>query len=123
MKRQFLFLLLFIPVILFSCSNNNNKGTGERPTKEDVATTMKKAYEYTTTAGDVYKIEINDIKIGNSQIANLRQELENIPKGTMITNVLVDYSITGFINAKKKSKLWMYKNEFGEWKLKSGSPD
>jgi hypothetical protein len=114
-------LFLFISICFFSCNNDKNKGTGDRPTEEDVIAAMKKAYEYTTSAGDVYKIEMHDIKIGNSEVANVRQELNEIPKGATVTNVDVDYSITGFINVRKKATLWVYKNEFGEWKFKANS--
>ena len=113
------FLLLFYSFILFSCSNNNEKAAGDIPTREDVTAVMKKAYENTTTAGDVFGIEINDIKIGHSQIANTGQELEGIPKGTTVTDVEVAYDITGHIQSHKVSKLWMYKNEFDEWKFKT----
>ena len=113
-------LFLFISICLFSCNNDKNKaGNKDIPTENDVIAAMKKAYEYTTTAGDVYKIDIHEIKIGNSDVANERQEFNEIPKGTTVTNVEVDYSITGFITARKKARLWMYKNEFGEWKFKA----
>ena len=123
MTRQLYSSLLFFSLIIFSCSNNTDKAKGEIPTVEDITAAVKKAYEYTTTAGDVFKVTINDIKIGNSQIANLKQELENIPKGALVTDVLLDYSLSGNINVRKVTKLWMYKSECGEWKFKNGSPD
>jgi hypothetical protein len=119
MKKQF--LLLAMPFILFACSNNKTIATGDIPTKEDVTAIMKQAYEITTTAKDVFGIEINDIKIGNSQTATIKMEVNGIPRGATVTDVQVDYNITGNIESHKISKLWVYKNEFGDWKFKTGS--
>ena len=93
----------------------------EKPTEDVIIKLLKDAYEYTTKAGDVYKIDIQKIKIGTTQTANLKQELEGIPKGGAVTNVQAEYQLSGFITAKRIQLLWVYKNEFGDWKFKGVS--
>lgn len=117
---KYIFFFSLISLFFFACNDdNNNKTNGDRPTKDDVITAMKKAYEYSTTAGDQFKLDVHDVKIGSSDVADSRQEFNGVPKGATVTNVEVDYTLTGHITARKQGKLWVYKNEFGEWKFKA----
>jgi hypothetical protein len=112
-------LILLMPLIFCYC--NDGIAKDEKPTKEDVIAAMKKAYQYKTAAGDTYILEVHEVKIGKSAKATNPQVAEGIIDGTTVTNVRVDYSITGFINVRKQATLWVYKDDFGEWRFKATS--
>ena len=87
------------------------------PTEDDIKNTITRSYERSTREGDNLSITFHDIKIGQSGIADLRKEYQGIPKGTTVTDVLVNFTVVNPDRATRESRFWMYKNEFGDWKF------
>ena len=120
--------VLLLSFLMLSCNNGddgnenedlqeNVERDDERPTEEDVKAAMQELHGVSGTGGDRAVIEFNSIEIGRTEKANLQKELQDVPVGSAVTNVTVNYTVTNPNVTTRESVIWMYKNELGEWKF------
>ncbi|MCE3282573.1 MAG: hypothetical protein K0Q66_1310 [Chitinophagaceae bacterium] len=121
-------MLLAAVLILVSCSSS--EAEGQKPTKADVTKVIKATWEKSGEGyGPKETVEIHEIKFGASEKANAKQELEGVPKGALVTHAKIDFTLTkhyddGDKKHRRVMSAWVYKDQFGDWKVKSyGSKD
>ena len=116
-------LLKIVSIIVISsiigCSSNSN--SGQKPTKEDIISTMKNTWERKGTQFEPkVTITVNDLNIGSSAEANYADELNGIPKGALITAAKMDFTANtnnsdGIHPTRRIMTLSVYKNKLNEW--------
>lgn len=119
------------PVPPQSKKNNNNgpntaapqKSTGQIPTIADITATLKSIWE---TEGTSLKPKetttVNSIKIGSSEKSNYAQQLEGVPKTSVVTHAKIDFTQNIFYTnetqqVRRIMTAWVYRDQFNEWKI------
>jgi hypothetical protein len=113
--RHILFFLLSFVIV--SCSS------GQKPTKEDITKVIKATWEKAASSfNPKVTVDINDIKVGASTKSNYAQELEGIPKSSLVTSAKIDFTENSFYSnttrkVRRIMEAWVYKDKFGEWSV------
>jgi hypothetical protein len=112
-----MFVCLLLATCLFAFS-----GAAQRPTKEDVAGVMKRSWEQ--ESGPRKTVTIHSITFGTSEKANLKHQVEGVPKGNTVTNAEIDWTYSKHYTDKTQSvrrlmMAWVYKDAVGNWRVKS----
>ena len=97
-------------------------GFAQKPTKEDITGVMKRSWEQ--EKGPRKTITIHSIKIGTSEKANLKHQVEGVPKGNTVTNAEIDWTYSKHYTDKTESVrwimlAWVFKDATGKWRVKS----
>ena len=99
------------------------KSTGQIPTIADITSTLKSVWE---TAGTSLKPKatttINSIKIGTSEKSNYAQQLEGVPKTSVLTHAKIDFTQNTFYTnetqrVRRIMTAWVYRDQFNEWAI------
>ena len=121
MKVLFKLVLIIVFTIIISCNSNNNKATGQVPTKDDIINVMKATWEKKATQFEPkVTITVNNLIIGSSAKANYAEELDGIPKDALVTAAKMDftantYNLDGIHTTRRIMTLSVYRNKFNEW--------
>lgn len=110
-------LCLLLTACIFSCSSS-----AQKPTKEDVTGVMKRSWEQ--EKGPKKTVTIHSITFGSSEKANLKHQVEGVPKGNTVTNAEIDWTYSKHYTDKTESvrwlmKAWVFKDATGNWRVKS----
>jgi hypothetical protein len=113
--KTFVCLLMTACILSFSSSAQN-------PTKEDVTGVMKRSWEQ--EKGPKKTVIIHSIKFGTSEKANLKHQVEGVPKGNTVTNAEIDWTYSKHYTDKTESTrrimmAWVYKDATGNWRVKN----
>lgn len=111
------FVYLLVSCFILSCT-----ATAQKPTKEDITGVMKRSWEQ--EKGPKKTVEIHSIRFGKSEKANLKHQVEGVPKGNTVTNVEIDWTYTKHYTDKLETVrrimfAWVYKDALGNWRVKS----
>src|SRR5437764_1056234 len=83
--------LLLTSILLFSCSE------AQKPTIADITAALKSTWEHPqTTVREKQTVTVNNIKIGGSDKSNYAQQMDGIPKGTLVTYAKIDFTHNQF---------------------------
>jgi len=94
----------------------------QKPTKEDITAAMKRFWEQ--DKGPRKTVEIHSIEISKSETANLKHQVEGIPKNATVTYVVIDWSHHSHYTDKTQTArrimdAWVFKDQNGNWRMKS----
>jgi hypothetical protein len=112
-----IFICLLLAACLISCTV-----AAQKPTKEDVIGVMKRSWEQ--EKGPRKTVTIHSINFGLSEKANLKHQVEGVPKGNTVTNAEIDWTYSKHYTDKTESvrwlmKAWVYQDATGRWRVKS----
>lgn len=112
------FLILLVSMISVSIA-----ASAQKPTKEDISAAMKRFWEQ--DKGPRKTVTIHSIQLGLSETATLKQQVEGIPKGTLVTHATIDWTHHSHYTDKTQSarrimSAWVFKDpSTGNWRVKS----
>jgi len=114
MRTPFLLLIS----LLFSTISQ-----AQKPTANEVTATLKSTWEKPGTSTSVKTtVTVNSIKFGISEKSNYAQQLEGVPKGSLITHAKIDFTQNSFYtnetqHVRRIMTAWVYKDQFDEWAI------
>lgn len=110
-------------------SGANGAAYAQAPTKEVVEQALKKQWAPVTTVTGAQKksVTVHSIRLGKPAKATLSDVgIDGVPKGAAMTPVLVDFTVREYYKdstqaVRRVREAKVYKDNFDEWRLLSGS--
>ena len=118
-------LSVLVALSCVGCTVAGNEEPAAKPTEKAIIEAFRSAREKPKGQTPV-TIEVHAVKIGQTDVATAQEVVNGVPRGGMVTALLIDWTRRDHYTDATKARhmvteAFAYKDKFGEWAVMTGS--